>query len=162
MMNKKSLKLMSILLIAVFALVGCGQKEEEAANPMKYISVEEVKEAVEAGSDEYVLLDVRQKEAYDEAHIKGSQDADVHEANKNGDDESGKENLKAGLQAATGSETGNPDDKYVLICNSGKSYAQKATDLLIEMGVSPDQILTLEGGMKAWEEGGDDYKNLLE
>lgn len=160
MRNKRILALLSILIITSLALVGCGEKE--AANPMKYVSVEDVKEDIDAGGDGYVLLDVRQEESYNEGHIKGAYLADVHEANKNGDDESGIKNLKEGLKNATGNETGNADDKYVLICYSGKSYAQKATDLLIEMGLSPDQIFTLEGGMKAWEEGGEDYTNLLE
>lgn len=162
MRNKKLLVLMSVLVVASLLLTGCGKKEEAAANEMKYVSPEEVKTAVEAGSDDYVLLDVRKVEDYNTSHIKGAYDADVDAANKGGDDAAGIESLKAGLTNATGNETGNADDKYVLICYSGKSYAQKATDLLIEMGLSPDQIYTLEGGMKAWEEGGDDYKSLLE
>lgn len=161
MKKSRVLKLMSIMLIAVVALTGCGKKEE-AKNEMKYISPEDVKEALESNSDDYQLLDVRKVEDYETSHIKGAQDADVDAANKGGDDAAGTESLKKGLSEATGSETGNPDDKYVLICYTGKSYAQKATDLMIEMGISADQIYTLEGGMEAWENGGEEYKNLLE
>lgn len=161
MKKSRVLKLMSIMLIAVVALTGCGKKEE-AKNEMKYISPEDVKEALESNSDGYQLLDVRKVEDYETSHIKGAQDADVDAANKGGDDAAGTESLKKGLSEATGSETGNPDDKYVLICYTGKSYAQKATDLMIEMGISADQIYTLEGGMEAWENGGEEYKNLLE
>lgn len=161
-MNKKLLKLMSVLLILTFVLAGCGQATETTANPMKYIGVEDLKESIESGSDEYVVLDVRKVEDFNTSHISGSYEADVDAANKGGDDEAGKESLKTALQEATGSETGNSGEKYALVCYSGKSYAQKATDLMIEMGISADQIYTVEGGMTAWEEGGDDYKALLE
>ena len=37
------------------------------------------------------------------------------------------------------------------MCYSGAGYAQVGTDLLInEMGVNPENIYTVEGGMKAW------------
>lgn len=163
MKKRQSLKLMSILLILILALVGCGKAaEEEAANPMKYIAVEELKDSIDSGSNDFVILDVRKAEDYNTSHIVGAVEGDVDAANKGGDDEAGKASLKDALLEATGSETGGDSDEYVLVCYSGKSYAQKATDLLIEMGVSADKIYTLEGGMKAWEAGGDDYKALLE
>lgn len=167
MRKNNSLKLMSVFLILAIVLVGCGQAKPAApadapANQMQYVSMEDIKGAIEAGSDEYVILDNRKLEDYNTSHIKGSVTADVDAANKGGDDAAGIVNLKAALTEATGSETGDPDAKYALVCYSGKSYAQKATDLLIEMGVSADNIYTLEGGMTAWNEAGDDYKGLLE
>ena len=69
--------------------------------------------------------------------------------------------LKTALKEATGSETGKDGIKYALVCYSGKSYAQKATDLMIEMGIPKENIYTLDGGMKDWEAGGDEYKALL-
>ncbi|NLK42872.1 MAG: hypothetical protein GX300_00575 [Tissierellia bacterium] len=64
-MKKKSLKLMSVLLILSLVLVGCGQKAEEAnANPMKYISVEDLKGDIDSGANEYIILDVRQAKDY--------------------------------------------------------------------------------------------------
>lgn len=166
-MKKQSLKLMSIFLLLALVLVGCGQaakpaESEAPANQMEYITSEDLKAAIDAGSTEYIMLDNRKAADYETSHIVGAFMADVDAANKGGDDEAGKTSLKAALKEATGSETGNADVKYVQVCYSGKSYAQKATDLLIEMGVSADQIVTLEGGMKAWEEGGDDFKALLE
>ena len=142
-------------------LVGCGDNND-AANPMSYIGIEDVKEDIESGAGEYILLDNRKAEDYEEAHIKGSYMADVDAANKGGDDEAGMDSLEAALLEATGNAEGDPDAKYALICYSGASYAQKATDLLIEMGVDPSQIYTMEGGMKAWDGGGDDYAGLLE
>lgn len=168
-MKNKSLKLMSLFLILAMVLVGCGQAApapaapaDAPANEMQYVSKEDLKADIEAGSTGYIILDNRKSEDYKTSHIKGSVTADVDAANKGGDDAAGIVNLKAALTEATGKETGNPDAKYALVCYSGKSYAQKATDLLIEMGVSADNIYTLEGGIKAWEEAGDAYKGLLE
>ena len=161
MFKNKLVKLipMMIIISLTLVLVGCGKKDVKNS-PMEYVSVEQVKKSIE-GSKEYVMLDVRKIEDYKKSHIKGAFEADVDAANKGGDDKAGTASLKDGLLEATGSKTGKADDKYVLICYSGKSYAQKATDLLIGMGVSKDKIFTLKGGMKAWEEGGKEYTDLL-
>ncbi len=161
-MKNKALKLIPILLILSLLLVACGQAQDTAANPMQYMGVEDLKASIESGSDDYIILDVRKVEDYKTSHIVGAFTADQDAANKGGDDATGIANLKTTLKEATGSEVGNAEDKYALVCYSGKSYAQKATDLMIEMGISKDQIYTVEGGMKAWEEAGDDYKGLLE
>lgn len=181
---KKSWKLVAMLLLLSFSLslAACGQSEPAATEPaapaatteeavaapeatapypMAYITAADVKKAVDAKSKDYILLDVRKAEDYNKAHIAGSYMSDVDAANKGGDDAAGTASLKKALLAATGSETGKTGVKYALVCYSGKSYAQKATDLMIQMGVSANQIVTLEGGMKAWEAGGDDYKALL-
>ena len=57
---------------------------------------------------------------------------------------------------------GNDGEKYALVCYSGKSYAEKATELMVGMGISEDQIYTVEGGITAWEEAGDEYTELLD
>lgn len=129
---------------------------------MQYIGAEDLKASIESGSDDYVILDVRKAEDYNESHIVGYYGADQDAANEDVDDKIGTANLKAALKEATGNETGSSGDKYALVCYAGKLYAQTATDLMIKMGISADNIYTLEGGMKAWEEGGDDYKGLLE
>ncbi|MFW5649269.1 MAG: rhodanese-like domain-containing protein [Candidatus Alkaliphilus sp. MAG34] len=162
-MKNKSLKLILVLLVLSLLLAACGKKEEGTAgtdsSPMQYIGAEDLKASIE--SDSYIILDVRKAEDYNTSHIKGSYGAD-QDAAKDGDDASGTANLKAALKGATGNETGNSDDKYVLVCYSGKVYAQTATDLMVKMGISKDNIYTLEGGIKAWNEAGDDYKALLE
>lgn len=162
--KNKSLKLMPILLVLMLLLVACGgqEAEETAANPMQYITVEDLKESIDSGADDYIILDVRQAEDYDTSHISGSYLSDQHAANKDGDMETGTANMKAALQESTGSETGNDGDKYALVCYSGKSYAQAATDVMVDMGISADQIYTVEGGVEAWEEAGDEYKDLME
>jgi len=162
-MRKNSLKLMAVLLVLSLLLVACGTKTEPVAvtNQMKYVSVEDVKKSVESESGDYIILDVRKVDDFNKNHIIGSVSGDVDAANKGGDDAKGTENLKVALKEATGSETGKDGSKYALVCYSGKSYAQKATDLMIEMGISADSIFTVEGGMTAWEEAGEEYKNLL-
>lgn len=163
-MSNKFKKLIPILLLLSLVFVGCGQTATETdadANPMQYVSVEDLKADVESGSSEFIMLDVRKAEDFDAAHLVGAYAADL-DAAKNGDAEDGTAKLEAALEEATGSPTGNDGEKYALICYSGKSYAQTATDLMVEMGISADQIYTVEGGMTAWEEGGDDYKALME
>lgn len=174
MIKMKSLKLMSTVLALSALLVACGpkvektseqspeQKSEQTENAMKYIEMESLKKSIESGSKEYVIIDARKVEDYNKSHIAGAYIADQDAANKGGDDAKGIENLKVALKESTGNEVGTPESKYALVCYSGKSYAQKATDLMLGMGISADQIYTLEGGMKAWESGGDEYKGLLE
>lgn len=161
MLKNRLVKAITLIMMMSLLLVGCGTKNE-AKNPMQYVTKETVKADIEAGTDEYLILDVRKAEDFNKGHIKGAILADQDAANKDGDDATGIANLKAALKEATGSETGNSDVKYALFCYSGNSYAQKGTDLMIEMGIDKDQIYTLEGGAKDWEAGGDDYKNLLE
>lgn len=162
MIKNKALKFVPILIVLSLLLAACTPANETASNPMQYVTVEALKEAIVSESNEYIILDVRKAEDYNTSHIVGSYVSDQDAATKDGDDATGLANLKKTLKEATGSEVGNSGDKYAIVCYSGKSYAQKATDLMIELGISADQIYTLEGGMKAWTEGGDDYKALLE
>lgn len=172
MRKMKSLILITVLLVLSVLVVACGAKEEQTGtekgiekgteNKMQYVEKENLKEAIESKSNEYIILDVRKVEDYNKEHLAGAHTADQDAANKGGDDAAGTANLKSTLKEVTGNETGNADSKYALVCYSGKSYAQKATDLMLEMGISADQIYTLEGGMEAWENGGDEYKGLLE
>ncbi|MDO5690270.1 MAG: rhodanese-like domain-containing protein [Tissierellia bacterium] len=173
-MRNKSLKFISVLLLLAMVLSGCSQPATETAetteaatteaaaatNEMKYVTPEDLKADIEGNTGEYVVLDVRKIADYDTAHIDGSISADL-DAAKEGDDEDGKAKLKAALKEATGDEAGKEGTKYALVCYSGKSYAQKGTDLLIDLGVPADSIFTLEGGVKAWEDKGDDYKSLM-
>ena len=144
-MKNKSLKLILILLALSLLLTACGKEKKETAGadstPMQYIGAEVLKTSIESGADDYIILDVRKAEDYSTSHIAGSYGAD-QDAAKDGDDKSGTANLKAALKEATGNETGNSDDKYALVCYSGKVYAQTATDLMIKMGISADNIYT--------------------
>lgn len=161
---KKTLSLVLILVILSTLMVGCTAKEEviEKTNTMQYVELENLKESVDSGSNEYVIIDARKTADYEESHVVGAISADQHAANKEGDDATGTANLKTALNEATGNEMGTEDSQYVIICYSGNSYAQKATDLMIEMGIVGDNIYTLKGGMKAINEASDEYKSFLE
>lgn len=113
-----------------------------------YISAENLKKA----AADYVILDVRAKDDYDDAHIAGAistpvdiKSADVDETIKN-------------IVADKGT-----DKKYALICYSGNRYAQKASSDLRACNVINDNIVTLggdqgkkskNGGMIAWRTAG--------
>lgn len=117
---------------------------------MSYISIEDAKAALDANDDSYVFVDVRKAEDYSAAHIPTSISADM-DAAKDGDTESGKEALTTALTSATGDSVG-ADKKLVLICYSGKAYAQATTNILSDMGATMGNVFTLEGGMTAWSE----------
>lgn len=174
---KKSIKMLLLALGLSMALVACGnsndsteatteateateatteattdetekaaeETEEAKENEMQFISTEDAKTAVDEHADEYVLLDLRKAEDYEADHVDGFVSADL-DAAKNGDIENGVEQLK---KATEGEDLENK--KILIMCYSGAGYAQVATDLLInEMGVNPENIYTVEGGMKAW------------
>ena len=95
-----------------------------------------------------MFIDLRKADDYKAGHIKGAIAADM-DACKGGDFQNGVDTMKAALKDATGSENG-ADKKLVLICYSGKSYAQAGTNVLSAIGANMDNVFTLEGGMEAW------------
>ncbi len=62
-----------IFMILVLLLTGCGAAAEEGAT-MSYqqIGAEEAKQMMEGENGEFVILDVREQEEYDEEHIPGA------------------------------------------------------------------------------------------
>ena len=172
-MKKNLLTGAAILTLAAFSLFGCSnnkassgtdstQQSEPAEVTMNYITKEDLKADIDAGNNGYTILDVRKAEDYNTAHIVGAFSGDVDAAINGEDHDTAKASLQAGLKDATGSENGNNDSKYVLVCYSGKRYAQQATQYMIDLGIDQANILTLEGGMTGWSEAGDDYTALVE
>ncbi|MBE6012255.1 MAG: hypothetical protein E7234_06835 [Lachnospiraceae bacterium] len=166
-MRNKLLLIASIFIFSAFIMAGCGSdSKKEAAQgetiEYQYIQAEDLKKNIDEGGDGYIILDVRKKEDYDSSHIKGAFSGDVDSIVSAEDKELATNNLKAALKEATGSEEGNKDSKYVLVCYSGKRYAQGATGILSELGIPEGNIYTLEGGNKNWVELGDDYISLME
>ena len=68
-MNKITIVLLAILLIVT--LSACGAKRDADASGYQSISQEDAKKLMEDEKD-YVILDVRTKEEYDEVHIPGA------------------------------------------------------------------------------------------
>lgn len=127
-----------------------GGEEITEGTEMKYITAADLKTAVDAADDSYLIVDVRVADDYAAGHIPGAVSIDM-DAAKNGDYEAGVAAMKLGLLEATGSVTGG-DKTLVLVCYSGAKYAQASTDVLAAIGADMDNVLTLEGGFNGWSE----------
>ena len=140
-------KIISLLLVAVMmlSLVACGNKAPEASATtdvaMQYIKAEEAKELLD--SDEYVFFDIRKAADSSSNSIPGAQAWDM-DAAKEGDAEAGK--------ATMTEATKDLDKKIILVCYSGKRYAQAATNALSAIGYDMTKVFTLEGGFTNWSE----------
>lgn len=114
---------------------------------MKYISPADTEANLD--NDEYLIVDVRKAADYEAGHIPGAIPADMDAANKGGDIQNGLDTMSAAMTEATGAENGN-GKTLVLVCYSGKSYAQAATNILAALGADMNKVVTMEGGMEAW------------
>lgn len=174
---KKLIVLAASLALAGGVMFGCSNGAEEGANTitevatetetasdapvevtetgvdMQYISAEDVLSAVESGDESKIIVDLRNTEDYEAGHIDGAIAASMQKAVENGDYADGMANLTAALNKATGSDTAQGKD-VVLVCYSGKKYAQAATDILNALGSDLSNVYTLEGGAKAWDAAG--------
>ena len=95
--------------------------------------------------ENYVFFDVRKAADHEAGHIPGSMSYDM-DAAKEGD-------FNAGL-ATMVEATKDLDKNIIVICYSGKRYAQATTNALSALGYDMSKVFTLEGGMKAWTEAG--------
>lgn len=157
-MNKKFLVLFLVLVLILSIAVGCNKTTDQKSEgnnqgtqqpaeeiTYQYMQADELKTIVTESKSEYIVLDVRKKADYDAEHIKGSISADVDSIVSNSDNAPAKENMTKVL-----SELDVKDKKFVLLCYSGKRYAQAATQLLLDAGIDAANIYTLEGGYKGW------------
>ena len=147
-----------IMLCASFALAGCSSNSSSSNNSSSTSSTE-VKEVTmteeavsalkdEVGKDDVVFLDVRKADDYKAGHIEGAINADMDKA-KDGDYEDGKSTMESVIKA-----NNLKNQKLVLVCYSGKKYAQAGTNVLNALGYDMSKVVTLQGGMKAWTEAG--------
>lgn len=109
---------------------------------MQYISVEDA--SADLDNADYTFIDVRKAEDYAASHIPGAISADM-DAAKNGDFDAGVATMQEVLNSGV-------DNNLVLICYSGKSYAQATTNVLSALGYDMSKVYTLEGGFTAWTE----------
>lgn len=152
-MNKKYLSLFLALMMMLSIFTGCSAKTDapkpaepqQEAPSFQYITADELKTIVAEENSDYVVFDVRKKADYDTEHIKGSVSADVDSIVSNQDNAPAKANVEKAL-----SELESKDKKFVLLCYSGKRYAEAATGLLKDAGIDASNIYTLEGGYKGW------------
>ena len=141
-------KIISLLLVIAMALslAACGAPAAAPEAPaadvaMQYITADEAKELLE--SDEYVFFDIRKAADSSANSIPGAQAWDM-DAAKEGDAEAGK--------ATMTEATKDLDKKIILVCYSGKRYAQAATNALSAIGYDMSKVYTLEGGFTNWSE----------
>ena len=113
----------------------------EADVEMQYITPADALAVL--GTEGYTFFDVRKAADYATAHIPGAVGTDM-DAAKEG-------NFAAGV-ATMQVATRGMDDTLILICYSGKRYAQATTNVLSALGYDMSKVFTLEGGFTAWSE----------
>lgn len=106
----------------------------EAAAKVPFMSLEELKSRVETADGTLLVLDVRERDAYESAHIPGAR------------------LLPRGqLELRVNSELPDPTRRVLAYCDFGK-VSTLAAATLREMGYT--RAVALDGGMKAWREAG--------
>ena len=108
---------------------------------MQYITPADALAVLE--DEGYVFFDVRKVADYETSHIPGAKSYDM-DAAKEG-------NFNAGV-ATMQVATRGLDKNIILICYSGKRYAQATTNVLSALGYDMSKVYTLEGGFNAWSE----------
>jgi glyoxylase-like metal-dependent hydrolase (beta-lactamase superfamily II) len=106
----------------------------EAAATVPFMSLAELKARIEAAEDDLIVLDVRERDAYEEAHIPGAR------------------LLPRGqLELRVNQDLPDPTRRILAYCEFGR-ISTLATATLREMGFQ--RAVALDGGMKAWRESG--------
>ena len=139
----KKILAMLLALALILSLGACGAKTPAAEGDvaMQYIKADEAKELLE--NDEYVFFDIRKAADSSANSIPGAEAWDMDKA-KEGDAEAGKATMKKATEGL--------DKKIILVCYSGKRYAQAATNALSAIGYDMSKVYTLEGGFTNWSE----------
>jgi rhodanese-related sulfurtransferase len=106
----------------------------EAAGEVPFMSMDEVKARVEASANDLIVLDVREKDAFEASHIPGAQ------------------HLPRGqLELRVNEAFPDPTVRIVTYCEVGK-ISTLAAATLRRMGFT--RAIALDGGMRAWKELG--------
>ena len=140
-----------LCLIMVLGMFGCTKPATNDETPavtapasdveMQYITPDEA--AALLGNEDYIFFDVRQAVDYQVAHVPGAESHDMHAA-KEGDFAAGVATMELAIK--------NLDKNIILVCYSGKRYAQATTNVLSALGYDMTKVYTLEGGFTAWSE----------
>jgi len=107
---------------------------DEAARRIAFVSMEELRERVTAGATDLVVLDIRERDAYDAGHIPGARHVP-----------------RGQLELRIDSVLPDPTVRIVTCCEFGK-ISTLAADTLHTMGYT--RAVALDGGIKAWREAG--------
>jgi glyoxylase-like metal-dependent hydrolase (beta-lactamase superfamily II)/rhodanese-related sulfurtransferase len=106
----------------------------EATAGVPFMSFSELKSRLESGSGEMLILDVRERDAYEEGHIPGA-----------------KLLPRGQLELRVNQDLPDPTRRIVVCCEFGR-ISTLATATLRDMGFK--RAVALDGGMKAWREAG--------
>src|SRR5438046_4288379 len=107
---------------------------DEAASRISFMSMEELRERIAAGDRDLVIVDVRERDAYDAGHVPGAR----HLA-------------RGQLELRVDKELPDPTARILTCCEFGK-ISTLAAATLRTMGYT--RALALDGGMRAWREAG--------
>jgi glyoxylase-like metal-dependent hydrolase (beta-lactamase superfamily II)/rhodanese-related sulfurtransferase len=107
---------------------------DEAAQRIAFMSMEDLRERVGAGGGELVVLDIREREAFDAGHVPGARHVP-----------------RGQLELRIDQALPDPTVRVVTCCEFGK-ISTLAADTLRTMGYV--RAVALDGGMKAWREAG--------
>jgi glyoxylase-like metal-dependent hydrolase (beta-lactamase superfamily II)/rhodanese-related sulfurtransferase len=114
--------------------VSVAQLLSEAAAEVPFMSMDEVKARVERGANDFIVLDVRERDAFEAGHIPNAQ------------------HLPRGiLELKVNEALPDPTVRIVTCCEFGK-ISTLAAATLRRMGFT--RAVALDGGMKAWREQG--------
>lgn len=116
-------------------------KAPEKDVEMQYMSVEDAHSNL--GKDGYTFLDVRKAEDHKTSCVPGSVGVDM-DAAKGGDFQARCDSYAA--------HRGRARRQPVIICYSGKSYAQATTNVLSALGYDMSKVYTLEGGLQGMDQ----------
>jgi glyoxylase-like metal-dependent hydrolase (beta-lactamase superfamily II)/rhodanese-related sulfurtransferase len=110
------------------------QMLSDAAASVPFMSLTELKSCIESGKRELIVLDVRERDAYESGHIPGAR------------------LLPRGqLELRVNDELTDPTQRILVCCEFGR-VSTLATATLRQMGFQG--AVALDGGMKAWREAG--------
>lgn len=110
------------------------QMLSDAAASVPFMSMAQLKSSIQEGRNDLIVLDVREREAYENGHVPGA----VH--------------LPRGqLELRVNEDLKDPTRRILVCCEFGR-ISTLATATLREMGFSG--AIALDGGVKAWREAG--------
>ena len=147
---KKFIALLLCVLMVLPVFAGCNKAPAETPAEvtapaedvaMQYISVADALAVLE--DDSYIFFDVRKAADHQTSHIPGAEGHDM-DAAKEGDFAAGVATMKTATQDL--------DKNIVIICYSGKRYAQATTNVLSALGYDMSKVYTLEGAYSKWAE----------
>ncbi|MEP9411927.1 MAG: rhodanese-like domain-containing protein [Candidatus Brocadia sp.] len=123
--------LSAVIGISSFKKLYADEESTKTQTEVKNISARQARELIDSNRDVFIL-DVRTKEEYDEAHIKGANLIPIQD-------------LEANLNKI-------PKDKKVIVhCARGKRSA-RACDILKDKGLK--ELYNVEGGINQWKAEG--------